>query len=215
MRKILLGVAVLFLGLSSSAMSGVDIGLSVDDGSISHFHLAIGSYYHVPEKEIKVVVEKKIPDEEMPVVFFIAQKAGVSPQKVIELRLGGKNWMEISLQFGIGADVYYVPADRVSGPPYGKAYGHYKNKKKSNWNRITLSDTDIINFVNLRFMSEHYGYSADEIIKMRSSGKSFININDDVKKLSEEKKKQKDVKVASEDNDNPGQAKNKGKGKKK
>jgi len=214
MRKIVLGITLLLLGLSSSAIGGVDIGLSIEDGSISQFHLAIGSFYHVPEKEMKVVVEKKIPDEEWPVVFFIARRAKVSPEKVIELRLGGKNWMQISLHYGINADAYYVPAERVSGPPYGKAYGHYKNKKRSNWNHITLSDTDIINFVNLRFLSEHYGYSADEIIKLRSSGKNFININDEVKKRSHEKKK-KDVKVANEENDNPGQAKNKGKGKKK
>lgn len=213
MRKILLGVTVLLFGLSLSAISAdIDVGLSLKDGSLSHFHLAVGNYYHVPEKEMKVVVQKKIPEEEMPVVFFIAHRAGVSPQKVIELRLGGKNWMQISLQYGINADAYYVPADRVSGPPYGKAYGHFKNKKKSHWNHISLSDTDIINFVNLRFLSEHYGYSADEIIKMRSSGKNFININDEVKKRSNEKKK-KDVKVASEENDSPG--KGKGKGKKK
>lgn len=210
MRKFLLGAVALVFGLSSPAIGGVDIGLSVEDGTISHFHLAIGSYYHVPEKEMKIVIEKKIPDEEMPVVFFIAHRADISPRKVIELRLGGKNWMQISLQYGINADAYYVPADRVSGPPYGKAYGHYKNKKKSNWNHISLSDTDIINFVNLRFLSEHYGYSADEIIELRTSGKSFVIINDEVKKRSDNKKK-KDVKVASEEDDNPGKSKNKGK----
>jgi len=32
--------------------------------------------------------------------------------------------------------------------------------------------------VNLRFMSEHYRYSPDEVIRLRASGNTFIKINE-------------------------------------
>lgn len=57
-----------------------------------------------------------------------------------------------------------------------------KREKKSEWKKIKLADADIINLVNLRFISNHYGYSADKVIKMRSEGRNFVVINDNIKK---------------------------------
>ncbi len=89
--------------------------------------------------------------------------------------------MDISLHFGLGPEVYYVPVEEVSGPPYGRAYGYYRNKPRAEWKLIRLSDDDVVNFVNLRFVTEHYGYAAPEVMKMRSEGKSFVDINDEVR----------------------------------
>ena len=43
-----------------------------------------------------------------------------------------------------------------------------------------LSDEDIINLVNLKLMSEHYGVPPEKIIKMRSGGKEFVSINNEI-----------------------------------
>ena len=52
-----------------------------------------------------------------------------------------------------------------------------------------LADPDIVNLVNLRFLSEHYGHSPDEIIRMRSEGEGFAKINAKVKKAKQNQKK--------------------------
>lgn len=212
MRKITVFVILLSILLWPAAdkcRADVDVGLSIGDDGIKSFYLAIGEHYKVPEKEIVIVREKKIPDEDLPVVFFLAQRADVSPDVIIKLRLGGKSWMEISAHFGLTAEIFYVPLKRSPGPPFGKAYGHFKKKKRNKWRTIYLSDADIVNFVNLRFISEHYGYSPDEVIKMREKGKSFIAINAEVKKNKGQAKKQSKQHASKE------KTKNKGKGKKK
>ena len=189
---------------SSDCSADVDIGLSIGDDGLKSFYLAIGDHYRAPEKEIIIVRRSKIPEEEIPVVFFLARKADVSPEVILKMRLLGKSWWEITTHFGLNASIYYVPVKGNPLPPYGREYGHYKNKKKSQWGKIVLSDVDIINFVNLRFISEHWGYEPEEVIKMRANGRNFVNINSEVKA---KKNKSRAEKYA--DDEKPGKGKSK------
>lgn len=211
---VLLSLQMLWPG-GNRCRADVDVGLSIGDGGIKGFYLAIGEHYKVPEKQIVVVREKKIPDEELPVVFFLARRAEVAPDVIIKLRLGGKSWMGICAHFGLTAEVFYIPVKRAPGPPYGKAYGHFKNKKKNKWGTIRLTDTEIVNFVNLKFISEHYGCSADDVIKMREKGSSFVAINAEVKKNKGQEKKKSGQLATKEKPKGKDKGKGKGKGNKK
>jgi len=193
MHILIIVLSLIFLFPYSNSEASIDFGISIGDEGVSSFYLAVGDYYRVPEKEVIIVKEKHIPDEEMPVVFFIAEKAHVRPATIIDLRLRGKDWMDISLHFGLSPEIFYVPVNEanVIGPPYGKAYGYYKKKPRKEWKKIVLTDDDVINLVNLRFISEHYGYAPEEVIKLRKGGKNFIKINNEILK---EKKGHKEVK---------------------
>ena len=57
-----------------------------------------------------------------------------------------------------------------------------------------LGDNDIVNLVNLKFLSKHYRHSPEEIIKMKSNGTSFAKINHNVKKSKASKKSGKNAK---------------------
>jgi len=191
MRRIIIGLAlggVLLLGWIGLATAQIQFGISGGDRGVDSFYLAIGDYYRVPEREVVVVRERHIPDDEIPVVFFIASRAGVSSQTVLNMRLGGSSWMDIALHFGLGPDVFYVPVEGNYGPPYGHAYGYYRHHKRGQWKDIRLGDADVVNFVNLRFMSEHYGYSPDKVIRMRSEGRGFRDINNNFHREKFEKK---------------------------
>ena len=118
--------------------------------------------------------------------------------------------MDITLRYGLSPEIYYVPISVSPGPPYGKAYGYYKNKPRKEWKKIVFKDSDIINLVNLKFTSEHYKYSPNEVIKMREEGKNFVVINDEIKK-GKKKHKVKDKELGKERGD--GKEKHKGKGK--
>lgn len=183
MRKIFLILCLLLIASVNTAYAGLDLGVSIGDEGIRGFYLSVGDYYRVPEREVIVVRERRIPDEEIPVVFFLASRARVAPAAIIDLRLSGRSWMDITIRYGLSPEIFYVPVDIAKiGPPYGKAYGYYKNKPKKEWKKMKFSDSDIVDLVNLRFISEHYKYPPEQVIKMRSEGKKFIVINDYVKK---------------------------------
>lgn len=192
------------------ALAGIDIGLSIDEDGIRSFHLAIGEHYQVPEKEIVVIRKQSLSDEELVVVFFLAEHAGVKAGLIVNLRSDGKSWWEITHHFGLNPDIFFLTMKAAPGPPYGKAYGHFKKGKKNRWKNVTLADIDIINWVNLRFVSERHGYAPDEIIRLRHQGLGFAKINAHVKHKMKEKRKQKQISKSS----GP-QKPTKGKGKKK
>ena len=158
-----------------SAATQWDVGISGGRGGIDGFHLSIGEYYHVPEREVVVIHERGIDDEELPVVFFIAERAHVSPDVVVSYRLRGMSWMDITLHFGLGPEIYYVPVRDCR--PCGHAYGYYKNHPRKDWNRMHFKDRDIVDQVNLKFISEHHRYAPETVVKYRSEGRRFADID--------------------------------------
>ena len=148
--------------------------------NIGNFHVAVANYYQVPEREVIVIRERRIPDDEIPVALFIARHAGVPWGRVVDMRMRGDSWWDISVRLGVRPDVYYVPVTVVSGPPYGRALGHYKNKHRKQWSTIVLSDADMENLVELQFLSEHYHVAPERIIEMRGRNRDFVAINAEV-----------------------------------
>ena len=215
--KLVLTAGLIVFALSAVAVKAADVsfGLSADQDGLRSFYLSIGEHYDAPEKEIIIVRKHNIPDDEMPVVFFISRHGNVDAGLVVKLRSEGKSWFEISAHFGLSPELYYVSFERDPGPPYGKAWGHYKNKKRKDWAKIHLSDGDVVNFVNIKFMSERYGYTPDEIVKMRSKKQGFVNLNAKVKKHKHEKQRKAKLQANSKKpgKSAPNEKKSKGKGK--
>lgn len=213
--KLILSLTALLLISTAAPRADVSAGISIGDGGLKNFYLAVGDHYKVPEKEVLVVRERQVPDEELPVVFYLAARAKVAPSVVVELRLGGMTWMEITSYYGLTADIYYVDIPDVSGPPYGKAYG-YRNRHRNEWGSLKLKDADIVNYVGLKFVCDHYGYSVPEVVKMRDEGQSFVAINEKIKQ-AKQGKSGKESDKGKDDKDNKGKGKddsgNKGKGK--
>jgi hypothetical protein len=174
-----LAIVMLAPGIAAdraSAQTAVSVSAHIGD-----FHVAVANYYHVPQREVIVIRERRIPDDEIPVALFIARHAGVPWARVVDMRLRGDSWWDISVRLGVGPEVYYVPVAVVSGPPYGRALGHYKKKHRKEWRTIVLTDADVVNLVELRFLTEHYGVAPERIIELRSHDRNFVAIHADVR----------------------------------
>jgi hypothetical protein len=98
---------------------GTDFDLNGAIGmGLRSFYFSIHQHFGVPEREILIVKERKIPDEEISVVFFVAQKARVLSAEIIDLRLSGRSWMDITLFFGLSPEIFYVPVKaHIDSPP--------------------------------------------------------------------------------------------------
>ncbi len=171
-----------------SPAEGAYTEISPEEEALSGFFLAIGDYYRIPQTEIIIIWKRGIPAYEIPVVLFIAKRAHVAPEIVMDFRLRDNTWLYTTLRFGLGPEIFYVPLGVAAKDSlYRKVYGYYEHKPKKEWKTIVLSDDDIINLVNLKLMSEHYGYPPEKIIKMRSEGREFGSINDEIRKEEEKK----------------------------
>ncbi|MBC7361794.1 MAG: hypothetical protein H5U06_05885 [Candidatus Aminicenantes bacterium] len=179
-------LAIVALVLTTGlAAQNINLGLSLVDGKVKSFYLGISSYFGVPEARV-LEVQKiyRLPDEELPVVFFIAARARVEPAVVMNLRLKGMSWWDISLHFGLTPEVFFVEVGSVRvGPPYGRAYGYYfKYRERNAWDKVVLSDIEVVNLVNLKFISEYHKIPPERVIEMRGRGEKFLDIHEKIMK---------------------------------
>jgi hypothetical protein len=182
-KTLILVVAMAMLVFAAPALVQADVkmGIAVNDQGLNSFYLALGDYNRVPQQEVAVVRQQGVQAEELPVVFFLAAQAKVPYAEIVKLRLKHWGWMKIARRYKIDPAVFYVPVKgEVKGKVYGRAYGYYSGRPQHKWNKIELKDEDVVNFVNLKFVSEHYGYDPDEVLKMREGGKNFVTINNDI-----------------------------------
>jgi len=175
------GAAVLCLSIGPLGAAGqVSAGVSVGPGGVNAFYLAIGDHYRVqPRLVLEYRDRYRLADDELPVVFFLAARAQVSPRAVIDLRLARRSWFEIALHFGLSPDIFFVPValERI-GPPYGNAYGYYRKfGRAGDWRNFKPGDREIVDLVNLRFLSEYHHLAPDSIIGRRGRGESFVKIH--------------------------------------
>src|SRR3990172_12502370 len=99
-----------------------EAGIKITDEGVSEgvrgFYLAIGDYFHVPEREVIIIRERRVRDEEIPVVLFLAQRARVSNKTIIKMRLSSMTWLEISLHYGFCPEIFFLPPPGLKTPPF-------------------------------------------------------------------------------------------------
>lgn len=165
----------------------VNIGVSIGDGKLQHFYFSLSDYYRLPEERI-IIIKKRYPiivEEELPIVLLIVREAGVNPDVVIELRKRGYSWYDILIHFRLYPEVLFKRYI-IYGPPYGKAWGYYKHKKK----KYIWVDDDIIALSNVKFLSEYYQEPPEVIFKYKEKYPKFIDLHYEIyerRKIKKEK----------------------------
>jgi hypothetical protein len=186
MRRSFVVVALIAAMSGPALLAGqVDVGVSVSDGRLQSFYMAVGDHYRAaPDAVVALRSRYRLSDEELPVVYFLAARAHVGPQAVVDLRLGKRSWFDIAVHFGLSPEIFFVPVRMETiGPPYGNAYGYYrKYGRAGDWRKFAPADREVIDLVNLRFMSEYHRLPPDDIIVMRGRQKSYVGINDEIGK---------------------------------
>ena len=102
----------------------------------------------------RVALEPVLPrlayvERDLPVVLFLARESGRSVDFIVGLRAGGMSWAAVFDRCRVAPDVLFVGINRDPGPPYGKAWGHWKKRGRG----VRLSDGDIAGLVHVQLGS--------------------------------------------------------------
>jgi hypothetical protein len=180
-RAALLAAVLLALPTTGPVEAGIDVDLGVraEIGDADLF-LNISSRYFDRDRPAieRVAVRYNNPDD-LAVSLFICRHSRQTPEAVYKLRRQGLSWWEISARFGVPADVWFVEVRRDPGPPYGKAYGHWKKHKRDKSQVVVLTDADVRNLMAVRMIHEYYGVSVEVAMDWRSSGRNLQGILSD------------------------------------
>ncbi len=166
----LLVVAVMALPTTQAGLD-IDFGAAVRIGDDNDLFLSVSArYFDEDRRSIDRVALRYRNSDDLTVALFVARRSGKSADTIHRLRTEGLSWWDISIRLGMPMDVWFVPVRRDPGPPYGKAYGHWKHHKRNRHHAVVLTDVDARNLVAVRMLHEYYGVSVDVAMEWRSSG---------------------------------------------
>lgn len=153
-------LAPILLLMAPAAVQGQRPGTGGSDEAA--FLRAVGEHFGTPHQEVVVLSQWRLASGEIPVVLFLAERAGVSPDVVISQRRRGEAWMTISRQYSVHAGDFHIRIDGQTGI-LADAYERFNARAATEWDEIALSDDEVVGFVNVRFLSRYLQVSPGRV----------------------------------------------------
>jgi len=166
-------VAAAAVVAAPASHAGVDMsfGINAPIGDDGNLFFSISSRYFDREPRMVDDWSRRFrnPDD-LTAFLFICSRTRVAPDVVWRYRSMGSSWYDVGVRVGIPVEVWYVPVARDPGPPYGKAYGHWKRHKSDPGYRMRLTDREVRDLVAVRMAHEYYGVNPEVAMSWRRDG---------------------------------------------
>ena len=167
---------------------------AISEESYKEYYEELAIHFQVDSVIINGLRELNIADEEIPVALLIGKKTGKAPQEIANMKLAGKSWMETVNELSLQSEIFYfLLVGEVKSKTYAPIFEKYKSTPEKKWDQLELTDGEIINMVNLRFIYTYHDYSVFEVMAMRDLGESFLQINYQVGKIKAEMIKKEEL----------------------
>lgn len=140
---------------------------SVDSDKQFFLNMAVRDYGFDRRSLEPVLPRVRYVEDDLPVILFLSRESRRPVDFIVSLRSRGLRWSEIFSQVRVAPDVLFVGIDRDPGPPYGKAWGHWKKNAR----RVRLSDADIVGLTHLQVGHRIVGLSPYELARARGQGR--------------------------------------------
>ena len=173
---LIVGTLCLVCTFGGAARAGVDIDLraSVPIGDDAQLFFGINSQYFDRDRpDVEQWGGQCRNPDDLAVLLFLARHSGRPPAQLLALRNDGLSWWQIGLRLDVPMDVWFVSMSRDPGPPYGKAYGHWRKHQRDRRHTFVLSDREARDFVAVRMLHEYYRVDVPTAMKWRASGRDL------------------------------------------
>lgn len=135
------------------------------------YYGAVAEFFQLPRTEVGILGDWRLGGDEVPVVLFVARRAGVSPEALVALRRSGRGWAELVQRYRLDATQFHVPLpDQASAGILASAFQQYRALPAARWSEITLSDADIVALVNLRVLAQTLRLSPEAVLREARGG---------------------------------------------
>ncbi len=146
-------------------------------GAERAYFRAVASFFQVPRAEIAILSNWELPPDEIPVVLFMARRAGVSAEALVALRKSGRSWTDLAERYRIEARALHVPLpDRASAGTLAQVYERFRETPVAEWSTIRLGGADIVALVNVRVLAQSLGMRPEEIMQRTGSTATFVEL---------------------------------------
>jgi hypothetical protein len=168
------------LACAGAAAAGIDVnfGANVHAGDDASLFVSISARYF--DREVRDVQDwqrRCYPNpDDLAVALFLSSNGDRDPDFMFGLRKQGLGWFEIANRCHVPVGVFFLSPARDPGPPYGKAYGHWRKYRRDHRHVMKLSDNDIRHLVGARLIHEYYGVPLETAMKSRAAGRNVQSV---------------------------------------
>lgn len=167
------------LGVVAASIPAVPVSVAAqgDEAARRAYFGAVAEHFGLPASEVDILGDWPIPADEIPVVLYVARRAGVSPEALVVLRRSGTSWAGIARRYGLGAGAFHLPL------PEGDAAGRlraardrFASTPRDRWGGLALSDNEIVALVNVRVLSEALALPVASVLERVGPSGSFVSL---------------------------------------
>ena len=138
----------------------------------------------------------RAPEIDLPIALWIASRAHVTPEVVIQAHIGGLDWLNVFTKFRVPVETIIVPVQSKC-PPYGNAWGY--RRKHGGAPAVRFTEAELAEFVHVRAINGIYGTPFTEIVTNRCAGRGMGEIIGDEHEKKHGKGKDKEWKEEKKD----------------
>ena len=139
----------------------------VSDDNQLFLNLAVGNFGYPRQVVEPVLPRLQYVETDLPVVLFLARESGRSVDSIVALRSRGLSWTVIFTRVGVPHDRLFVGIGRDPGPPYGRAWGHWRMHPR----QVRLTDDEVCGLVQVQVGRRLEGLSPYELARARGQGR--------------------------------------------
>jgi hypothetical protein len=167
--------AILVVASSTSTAGTFDFLFSAryaDDDREIFLNLAVANSGYGRHELEPILPRLRHVETDLPVILFLARHSGRSVGYIAGLRIEGHSWSVIFGKVGVSMDVLFAGMGRDPGPPYGKAWGHWKKRSRS----LVIADADVVGLVEIQLGHRISGVAVFELAQSSARGTSVHHV---------------------------------------
>ncbi|HSG09162.1 MAG TPA: hypothetical protein VLA36_12450 [Longimicrobiales bacterium] len=132
---------------------------------------AVAEFFQLPRSEVGILGDWRLDVDEIPVVLFVARRAGISTEALVALRQSGRPWTDLVVRYGLDASHFHVPLpDQAQAGVLAEAFRRYRSLPANRWSEVALSDADIVALVNVRVLAQTLGLTPEAVLREARGG---------------------------------------------
>jgi hypothetical protein len=147
------------------------------DATREAYFRAVAEFFSMTAAEVSILSEWSLQADEVPVVLFVARRAGVSPDALVALRRSGSPWAQLIERYHLGAGHFHVPLAASADPGrLGRAYERFAEISPDRWDEVRLRDEEMIDLVNLRIIAQTLRMRPGEVLARTTAGVTWVEL---------------------------------------
>ncbi len=147
-----------------------DATIRLNLGDDDRIFVNVANDYFAPPPAVAATVVERCPSpvDDYPVIMLLARASRRPPEEILRLRLDYLPWSDIMVRLNVSPGILFAGLDRDPGPPYGKAWGHWRQRPRGE--TFDIRDRDVVELAKLQVAAGYHHVSPYTVIAQRQNG---------------------------------------------